>query len=293
MGLRKNVSLIADFVLLLVAFVWGFTFIMVKQAIAEVGVYPFIFLRFTLSFLFMILIFAKRLPKLDRLVVFSGSVLGGFLFLGYAFQTTGLTYTSASNAGFITGLNVIFVPIFSIVIFKQIPKPLTLLGIIVATVGLFLLTGGYWDGFNRGDVLVLVCAMCYAMHILCTGRYAPIMDVYLLATVQIGVVALCSLPFAISSLSSFPSSITLSVWKSIIFTGLLATGFAFVAQTRAQRFTPPARAALILLMESVFCAITARLYGGERLSGIALAGGVLMVIGMALAKLRRVRDEEV
>jgi drug/metabolite transporter (DMT)-like permease len=292
MGLRRDASIVADFVLLLVAFVWGFTFIMVKQAIAEVGVYPFLFLRFTLSFLLMILIFAKKLPKLDRLVVFSGSVLGGFLFLGYAFQTTGLAYTSASNAGFITGLNVIFVPIFSIVIFKQIPKPLTLLGILVATGGLFLLTGGYWDGFTRGDVLVLVCAMCYAMHILCTGRYAPIMDVYLLATVQIGVVALLSLPFAISSLSSFPSGITLSVWKSIIFTGLLATVFAFVAQTRAQRFTPPARAALILLMESVFCAITARLYGGEKLSGIALAGGVLMVIGMALAKIRRIRDEK-
>jgi drug/metabolite transporter (DMT)-like permease len=293
MGSRRDASIVADFVLLLVAFVWGFTFIMVKQAIGEVGVYPFLFLRFTLSFIFMILIFAKRLPKLNKSIVFSGSVLGVFLFLGYAFQTTGLAYTSASNAGFITGLNVIFVPIFSIVIFKQIPKPLTLLGIIVATVGLFLLTGGYGDGFNRGDILVLFCAVCYAMHILFTGRYAPIMDVYLLATVQIGVVALCSLPFAISSLPSISSGMPLSVWKSIIFTGLLATVFAFVAQTRAQRFTPPARAALILLMESVFCAITARFYGGEKLSGVALAGGVLMVIGMALAELRRVRDEEV
>jgi len=290
MGLRKDASILADFVLLLVALVWGFTFIMVKEAIAEVGVYPFLFLRFTLSFTFMMLIFAKRLPKLDTFIVFSGTVLGVFLFLGYAFQTTGLAYTSASNAGFITGLNVIFVPIFSIVIFKQIPRPLTLLGILVATAGLFLLTGGFWDGFNRGDVLVLVCAMCYAMHILCTGRYAPIMDVYLLATVQIGVVALCSLPFAISSLSSIPSGIPLSVWKSLIFTGLLATVFAFVAQTRAQRFTPPARAALILLMESVFCAITARFYGGEKLSGVALAGGLLMVTGMALAEIRRVKD---
>jgi len=291
MGLKKDSSIIVDFILLLVAFVWGLTFIMVKQAIAEVGVYPFLFLRFSLSFLLMILIFAKKLPKLDKFMVFSGTVLGVFLFLAYAFQTTGLAHTSASNAGFITGLNVIFVPIFSIVIFKQIPKPFTVLGIIVATMGLFLLTGGYGDGFNRGDVLVLACAICYAMHILCTGRYAPIMDVYLLATVQIGVVALFSLPFAISSLSSIPSGIPLSVWKSVIFTGLMATVFAFVAQTRAQRVTPPARAALILLMESVFCAITARFYGGERLSGVALAGGMLMVIGMALAELRHMKDE--
>lgn len=292
MGPKKDPSIIADFVLLLVAFVWGFTFIMVKQAIAEVGVYPFLFLRFTLSLVFMILIFAKKLLRLDRFIVFSGTVLGVFLFLAYAFQTTGLAYTSASNAGFITGLNVIFVPIFSIVIFKQIPRPLTVLGIVVATGGLFLLTGGYGDGFNRGDILVLACAICYAMHILCTGRYAPIMDVYLLATVQIGVVALFSLPFAIFSLSSIPSGIPLSVWKSVIFTGLLATVFAFVAQTRAQRFTPPPRAALILLMESVFCAITARFYGGEKLSGVALAGGILMVIGMVLAELRRIRAEK-
>jgi len=292
MGFRKDGSIVADSVLLLVAFVWGFTFIMVKQAIAEVGVYVFLFLRFSLSFLFMILIFAKKLRRLDRFIVFSGTVLGIFLFLAYAFQTTGLAYTSASNAGFITGLNVIFVPIFSMVIFKQIPKSLTVLGIVLATMGLFLLTGGYGDGFNRGDVLVLACAVCYAMHILCTGRYAPIMDVYLLATVQIGVVALLSLPFAISSLTSIPSGIPLSVWKSVIFTGLLATVFAFVAQTRAQRLTPPARAALILLMESVFCAMTARFYGGEKLSGVALAGGMFMLIGMALAELRHTRDEK-
>jgi drug/metabolite transporter (DMT)-like permease len=104
-------------------------------------------------------------------------------------------------------------------------------------------------------------------------------------------VALFSLPFAISSLYCFPSGIPISVWMAIIFTGLLATVFAFVAQTSAQRFTPPARAALILLMESVFCAITARFYGGEKLSGVALAGGVLMVIGMALAELRRTKHE--
>ena len=289
--LRRDASIITDFVLILVAFVWGFTFIMVKQAIAEVGVYPFLFLRFTLSFLFMILIFAKRLPKLDKSVFFSGSILGTFLFMAYAFQTTGLVYTSASNAGFITGLNVVLVPILSILIFKQMPKPLTVLGVLLAAVGLLLLTGGYGDGFNRGDVLVLGCAICVAMHILWTGRYAPIMDVYLLATVQIGVVALFSLPFAISSLPSIPSGIPLFAWKSIVFTGLFATVFAFVAQTRAQRVTPPTRAALILLMESVFCAATARFYGGEKLPAVALVGGMLMVMGMALAELGHIKDK--
>ncbi|MFB0507079.1 MAG: DMT family transporter [Thermodesulfobacteriota bacterium] len=290
MGLTKDASIIADFVLLLVAFFWGFTFIMVKEAIAEVGVYPFLFFRFTLSFLLMILIFAKRLPRVDKFIVFAGSVLGVFLFLAYAFQTTGLAHTSASNAGFITGLNGIFVPTLSIVIFKHMPKPLTVLGIVLATVGLFLLTGGHWEGFNRGDVLVVLCAIFVALHILCTGKYAPIMDVYLLATVQIGVVALLSFPFAISSLSSLPSGISLSVWKSVIFTGLFATVFAFVAQTRAQRVTPPARAALILLTESLFCAVSARFYGGEMLSAVSLAGGILIVIGVALAELR-LREE--
>jgi drug/metabolite transporter (DMT)-like permease len=287
--LRTGAPLFADFVLLVVAFVWGTTFIVVKQAIAEVGVYPFLFLRFTLSFLCMILIFARRLTKLDRSVAFSGTLLGVFLFLAYAFQTTGLAYTSASNAGFITGLNVTFVPVLSIVMFRRMPAPLTIGGIIIATAGLFLLTGGRWDGFNRGDVLVLLCALCYALHILFTGRYAPVMDVYLLATVQIGVVALFSLPFAISSLGRFPAGIPVSAWMAVIFTGLLATVFAFVAQTSAQRFTPPARAALILLMESIFCAATARFYGGEELPAVALVGGLFMVMGMALAELGHIR----
>ncbi len=272
--------------LLVVAFFWGFTFIVVKEAIAEVGVYPFLFFRFTLSFFLMLLIFAKKIPRVDKFVVFAGSVLGAFLFLAYAFQTTGLAYTSASNAGFITGLNGIFVPTLSILIFKHMPKPLTVLGILLATAGLFLLSGGHWDGFNRGDVLVMFCAIFVALHILFTGRYAPITDVYLLATVQIGVVALFSLPFAISSLSSLPSVIPPSVWRAVVFTGLFATVFAFVAQTRAQRVTPPARAALILLTESLFCAITARFFGGERLSAVSLAGGILIVVGVALAELR-------
>jgi len=287
MGYKKDASIIADLALVLVAFVWGASFVMVKEAIAQVGVYPFLSLRFTLSFLFMVLIFAKRLPRLNKRIVFSGTVLGVFLFLAYAFQTVGLVYTSASNAGFITGLNVAFVPIFSFAIFKQMPRPLTLLGIALATTGLFLLTGGHWEGFNRGDVLVLLCAICVALHILWTGKYAPVMDVYLLATVQIGVVALLSLPFGISSFHSSLSGIPFSVWKSVIFTGLLATVFAFVAQTSAQRYTPPARAALILLMESIFCALCARFYGGEKLSKLSLAGGILMVIGLTLAELRR------
>ena len=129
MGYKKDASIIADLALVLVAFVWGASFVMVKEAIAQVGVYPFLSLRFTLSFLFMVLIFAKRLPRLNKRIVFSGTVLGVFLFLAYAFQTVGLVYTSASNAGFITGLNVAFVPIFSFAIFKQMPRPLTLLGI--------------------------------------------------------------------------------------------------------------------------------------------------------------------
>jgi len=104
-------------------------------------------------------------------------------------------------------------------------------------------------------------------------------------------VALFSLPFAISSLPSLPSGIPLSAWKSIIFTGLFATVFAFVAQTRAQRVTPPTRAALILLMESVFCAATARFYGGEKLPAVALVGGMLMVMGMALAELGHIKDK--
>jgi drug/metabolite transporter (DMT)-like permease len=116
--------------------------------------------------------------------------------------------------------------------------------------------------------------------------------VYLLTTVQIGVVTLCSLFLAIPSHFSFPCGIPRSVWIAVILTGVFATVFAFIGQTAAQKVTPPTRAALILLMESVFCALFARFYGGEKLPAVSLTGGGLMVVGLALAEVSRLKGGE-
>ncbi|MBC7316075.1 MAG: DMT family transporter, partial [Chloroflexi bacterium] len=163
MGLPRQ--LWADLALLLVALIWGSTFVMVKEATAAYPVFPFLALRFGLATVGLILIGGKRLRTLGWRGVGAGALIGLFLFGGYAFQTLGLRYTSASKAGFITGLSVAIVPLLSAAILRQRPQPQAAVGVCLAVTGLALLSLNAALHFDRGDLLVLACALSFALHI--------------------------------------------------------------------------------------------------------------------------------
>lgn len=291
-SMKKTIK--ADVSLLLVALIWGATFVVVQNAVAILPPFTFNAIRFGIAALFLfgwIWLFARQqFKQLDRKLLLSGAVMGIWLCMAYALQTFGLLYTSSSKAGFITGLSVVLVPLFAFLILKQTPKPNAVTGALLATSGLYLLTLGDSFSVNQGDILVFFCAISFAMHIIVTSKYTVAYPTLLLTAVQITVVSGLS---AIGAFFTEPWRMSFDrtvighsdVLFALIITSVFATALAFLAQTRFQKDTTPARVALIFAMEPVFAALTAFIWVGERLSSKALLGCLLIFVGMILAEL--------
>jgi drug/metabolite transporter (DMT)-like permease len=263
---------------------WGVTFTVVKEAVARVDVFLFLAQRFTLATALMIVpgLFWRGRPSLATCR--AGLALGLALFAAYAFQTAALLYTSASNTGFLTGLNVVFVPILGALAFRQTVPRSAVWGVSLATAGLFLLCTGGTLAVNRGDLLGLVCAVCTALHILLTGRFAPRHDVYWLTTIQLGVIAIASICGALVTGQPVTVYHPFLLWPLLVC-ALFASIFAFLVQTAMQRHISPANTALIFCLEPVFAAAYAYLAAGERLTATGWFGAGLILAGMLIAEL--------
>jgi drug/metabolite transporter (DMT)-like permease len=284
----------ADISLLFVTFIWGTTFVLVQNAIGLLEPFSFNGIRFlTAAVLLLIWLFLferKQLVFLDKKMLASGMFIGFWLFLGYATQTIGLLYTTTSKAGFITGLSVIFVPLFSMFLLKQFPSRNAVVGVSIATIGLFLLTMTDISTLNVGDGFVFICAVSFALHIIFTGKFSSKYPTLLLTVIQVLTVAFLSI---ISSFffedwrKSFNSEILLSeeVLVALIITSVFATALAFLFQTKFQKYTTATRVALIFAMEPVFAAIAGYYWADERLSYSALIGCFLIFAGMVFAEL--------
>ncbi len=285
---------IADALLLAVTFVWGATFILVQDAVSVIPVFPFLAIRFGLAGLLMLAVSFMH-PAWRRAVAslrlwLSGMALGVWLFAGYAFQTLGLLYTSAAQAGFITGLSVVLVPLFAIVLLRQKPGRSTWFGVAIATVGLFLLSYHRSTGINRGDALVFLCAVSFALQIVLVGRYAPKFSALPLASVQILTVGVLSAAIASVHAAQWRQAAqTLAapvVFNALWICILFATVIAYFAQTAFQKFTTPTRTALIFAMEPVFAALSAYLWAGQSLSLSGMYGCTLILLGMLVAEIK-------
>lgn len=282
----RKAQLLADLALIFVTLVWGATFVTVQEAIKKVEPYYFLAIRFGIATIIMIIFANKKLLKVSTTSVMKGVLIGLALFSGYAFQTFGLKYTTASNTGFITGLSVVIVPVFVTIATKKLPGFISSAGIISATVGLGLLTINQSLDLNFGDILVFFCAVSYAAHILLVGKFSPDNDPFVLATVQIATVAIIS--FAAALLKETPPSpadFNSQVWWAIMITAILATAFAFFVQTWTQKYTSPTHTAVIFTMEPVFAAIFAYYLGGESLGLKQVMGSLLILAGMLASEL--------
>ncbi|WP_248560263.1 DMT family transporter [Niallia sp. NCCP-28] len=284
----------ANGLLLLVAGIWGFTFVTVQQAVSFLDPHAFNALRFSIGALFLmiwLLLFDRpQLQKWNKGSVTAGFILGLFLFIGYSFQTIGLVYTTSSKAGFITGLSVILVPLFLFMFYQAKLTTTNIIGVLSAASGLYLLTLADPVSVNIGDLYVFVCAVGFALQIIFTGKYASAYPTLLLTIIQLATVSILS--FAASFLfentaNNFQLSVLYKkeVWSALLITSLFATALAFIIQTGVQKYTTSTKVALIFAMEPVFAAITAYFYNQERLSSSAWIGCILILAGMIFAEL--------
>ena len=281
--MKKEIT--AHIFLLLVSFIWGVTFTLVKDAISYVDVFVFLLQRFLIAFLFFIpfVLFYKKSFHIATLV--HGIFLGTLLFLAYAFQTIGLKFTTASNAGFVTGLNVVLVPIINSMFFKKHIPVNAKVGSVLATIGLFFLCVNSNFYINKGDIIVFFCAICVALHIIFTGRYTKFHNAFNLAFVQMGTI--CLLSGLVACIYKKGPELFIvekhTVW-ALIICSVFASNFAFWAQTYFQRFTIPTKVAIIFTGEPVFGAMYANIFGGEILSTRGILGGFLIVLSMVLSE---------
>ncbi|MDE2491992.1 MAG: EamA family transporter [Elusimicrobia bacterium] len=285
----------ADLVLVSCAVVWGATFFLVKDALAGVDAVAMVSYRFLLSAL-LLAPWALSRPSRGRHLKES-ALLSVLLFLLYASQTVGLGFTTASNSAFITGLFVIFVPLFLMIFFGAPPTRLQWVCSALALGGLWLLTGGV-RAANFGDAITLIAAATYAGHLLATDRIVRAdADLVVLAFHQFwmtGLLAgLCALasgrPLAVGSASSA---------GTIVFLAVVPTTAAFFGQMWAQKTVPPVKVSLVFALEPVFGAIFAWTLGGEPFEPRRAAGGALIVAAMMAEQvskldLRRGRRKEI
>lgn len=279
--------LIYTLLLVGVTAVWGWTFVVVQDAINAYSVLGFLALRFVLAGLVLTPFLALRMT---RRTLFVGLGIGLTLALGYLFQTWGLLYTTPTNSGLITGLFVVFAPLTAWVFFKVRIPPLIVGAVVLSLSGMVLLAGQSAALGRVGDALTVVSAAGLGAHIALLSRYAPEHDAGALALAQM--LSMAGL-FSVMWVAA-PGPVAappVEVWFAIALTGVVASAGAFYVQTTVQQRIPAGRAAIILTMEPVFAALFGFWLAGDRLSPIQLAGAALILsalfVGEVIPALRR------
>jgi drug/metabolite transporter (DMT)-like permease len=281
--MQKIRTYLADFGLLYAAAVWGSTFFIVKGILPFIDPVLLIGYRVSIAALFIliVLIIQRKNPFANLRL---GFILGLVLWLLYIPQTIGLQYTTASNSGFITGLFIIFVPLFSFIFFKKIPAPRRAIAVVISAIGLWFLVGGF-SQFNVGDLLTLFGATMYAAHILLADRYVKKnIDPYVLCFQQFLWMGILSFVTALVFKLPFSFDWSHTYWI-ILYLTLLPTLSAFLIQLIAQKYTAPIKVSLIFALEPVFAAIFSWTLGGEQFLPNHAFGGLLIFVAMILAEL--------
>ena len=281
----------ADLGLAFCTILWGSTFVVVKNSLDNSSVFLFLALRFTLAGIVMALWRPKVFRTLAREEIFAGLRLGFFMFGGYAFQSAGLQYTTASNSGFVTGSSVVLVPILFGLFWGHRFTAWVYAGALAAGFGLYYLTipkEGV-SHLNRGDVLTFVAAASYAVHIILVSEYTKEHSASALGVLQ--VIACAGMAWVMTGIAAairwqpvrFVPSWSLLVGVAIC--AVFATAVAFSIQLWAQQYTSPGHAAILFTLEPVFAVLTSYLFLGERLAARALFGAAFVLAGILIAEL--------
>jgi len=277
----------ANFMILAAAVFWGTSYTFTKIGLGGFGVFNLIAIRFLLGFTVSALIFRRYIEVKKEILLYSLG-LGSILFTAFSTMTLALKYTTASNVGFLTGSLVIIIPIISLLFFKEKIERKVVLGSLSAFVGIGLITLDNEVGINSGDLLALLGATLFALHIVLTGKFTKKVNSISLGVIQLGVVGILS--FTVSMLAEgfqLPSSS--SLWLIVLFLSLICTAFGYVAQTVAQQEASSEVAGLLISLEPLFSAITAYFVLGEVMSGRALGGGVILLTSVVLVQINPVR----
>jgi len=274
----------ADLTLFLVAIIWGTSFVAQRIAGQQDVVYLFNGARYLLASV-VVLPFVKRKESVPREQWKWMLVAGLVLFVGSALQQAGLVYTTAGNAGFITSLYVVLIPIMLLIFWKEKPHWLALVAAGLAAVGAFLLSTGGGFVLHAGDILELVGALFWTFHVIVLGKFASRYEAMSFSAGQLAICGLLNLVIGIF-VEPIYSLANASLIGSIIYTAVFSLGIAYTLQIWAQRHTPPTDASLILGLESVFSVISGWIILREKLMSVQIIGCGLILLAVLLSQLK-------
>ncbi len=266
--------------LIFITFIWGTTFVVVKEALNDIPVPLLLALRFSLAALLL------GWVRWQRKAVIPALILGLLAFAGFATQTIGLSITTASKAAFITGLSVILTPLVSALWFRHRVPFRAFLAAALALLGLGFMTLTGVDGVNSGDIWVLGTALAYALYVVYLGEIANNYSARALSAIQLWPMALLAWLWALPEWSAIATISTATIY-AIIYLAAVATALIAFLQVIAQRVVPAYLAALIFVLEPVFAAIFAYFALGEVLGPLGWFGGGLVVLAMLVSEVRR------
>jgi drug/metabolite transporter (DMT)-like permease len=277
--------------LVMIAFIWGSTFVLVKAALNDASPLVLNSARMAIAAVLLAVLYRKKIAVLTKPSLKAGLLAGIFLFAGYAFQTTGLKLTTPSKSAFLTGTSSVLVPIALVAIWHVRIHLWRVVGIMLALAGLFLMTvpagpSGLADfaNVNMGDLLTIGCAICFTFHVIFVGRASQRFPFEQVAFLQVATAAiLMALSTPLLEHPYFRTTPT--VIAAILITGILCTAVAFSVQSWAQQFTPATHTALIFTTEPVFAWLTSFIYLHERLGLRAGAGALLILAGVLISEL--------
>ena len=279
----KSSEILASLALVAVCAVWGSTFLIVQNAVSRMPVMDFLAVRFTVAVAVMFALRPTCLRGMTPQGLRRGVGLGVVLGAGYITQTYGLRFASATVSGFITGMFVVLTPVISWLILGKKVNRNTILAVVLATVGLALLSLHGWS-VGTGELLTLACAVFFAIHIVGLGEWSSEYDPYGFALLQIATVAVIAL------LAASPGGIKLppdaSTWGTVGITAVFATAIAFVVQTWTQSLVPAVTAAIIMTMEPVFAGIFGVFFGKNHLTVQIIFGAVCVLTAMLIVALK-------
>jgi len=271
----------------MIAFIWGSTFVLVKEALNDASPLALNSARMVVAAVLLAIFYRKKIVVLTRPALIAGVTVGFFLYLGYALQTSGLKLTTPSKSAFLTGTSSVLVPLLLVAIWRAHIHLWRVAGIALALIGLFLMTvpGGRagladFANVNLGDLLTIGCAFSFAFHIIFVGRASQRFPFEQVAVLQVGTAAIL-MTISAPLLEHPHFRATPTAIAAVLVTGVLCTAVAFTVQSWAQQFTPATHTALIFTTEPIFAWLTSFIYLHERL-GLRAGLGALLILGGVL-----------
>lgn len=288
----KN-SKVADLALILTAIIWGTGFIGTEVAI-ETGARTslIIAMRFLIAGLILGVIYFKDIKQMDKKTFISGIILGVMLFAGFYCQTLGQSQTTVSNSSFLTSTNVVMVPFVVWILTKKLPRVKFFVLAFTTLIGIGILTINVSQGisFNKGDIFVLISAVCFAIHIAYLGTATKGMNTKNLTFLQMAVTGILAFVFMISfDRGAFDVDIVKNVFPATLFLAILCSCVCYYLQTTAQQYTSPSKVAIFLSMEGFFGSLFAVILGYDSLTTNLVIGGIIIISSVILSEVDLVK----